>query len=70
MGFVVKKKRLNQFRAVSIPSNKDLFMRVGRRQLPPSPDGQVANFTGDTMSQISYLESELLKPNQMPSDTV
>lgn len=70
MAYVVDKKKLNKFRVVSIPSNKDLFMRVGRRSLPPMLDGQVASFDCSTMNSIDRAISDCLDSNQMPLDTV
>lgn len=66
MARVVDKKKLNRFRSVSIPSNKDLFYRVGRRPLPNMTDGQVANFDSSTMGLIDSAMDVLLKDNQMP----
>lgn len=60
-----KRLKLNKFRMVSIPSNKDLFMRIGRRNVPMT-DGQVASFSNGTMEELSNLEAQLLKDNQMP----
>lgn len=59
--------KLNRFRNVSIPSNKDLFYRVGKRPLSAMADGQVANFDGSTMNQIdnvmnTYLNSDTETP--------
>lgn len=68
MARVVSKKKLNKFRNVSIPSNKDLFFRVGKRPLPKMEDGQVASFSGSTMDSIDDAMSQLLKPGQMPID--
>lgn len=50
---------------VSIPKTKDLFMRIGRRQIPLQ-DGQIASYSNGTMEEISNLEAQLLKDNQMP----
>lgn len=69
MPHVCKKLKLNKFRQVSLPSNKDLFMRVGKRQLPEMQDGQVADFNTDTMSSLTSLEAQYLKDSQMPLDT-
>lgn len=66
MARVIAKKKLNKFRNVSIPSNKDLFLRVGKRPLPKMDDGQVANFPGSTMDLVDDAMTQLLKPNQMP----
>lgn len=57
--------KLNKFRMVSIPKAKDLFMRIGRRQIPMQ-DGQVASYANGTMEELSNLEAQLLKDNQMP----
>lgn len=69
MARVVEKKKLNRFRKVSIPSNKDLFYRVGKRLLPDMPDGQVASFNSVTINQIDNVMDTFLKPNQMPLDS-
>ena len=69
MAHVNPKMKLNRFRNVSIPSNKDLFFRVGKRPLPNMADGQVANFDGSTMNQIDNVMDTYLKSNQMPLDT-
>ena len=57
--------KLNKFRMVSIPSNKDLFMRIGRRSIPMQ-DGQVAAYSNGTMEELDIIEAQLLKDNQMP----
>lgn len=64
---VVPKLKLNKFRAVSIPSNKDLYERIGPRNIPVS-DGQVANFHLNAMSSEDVLE-QYLTDKQMPLDT-
>lgn len=69
MARVIKKKQLNRFRNVSIPSNKDLFFRVGKRPLPNMVDGQVASFDNSTMNQIDNAMETLLNSNQMPFDS-
>lgn len=66
--YVVKKLRLNQFKAVSIPSSKDMFLRMGLRSNPNVQDGQVANFASSTMEQLDSLEAQVLKDSQMPLD--
>ena len=63
------KLKNNKYKAVSLPRNRDLFARVGRRVLPDMADGQVANFASDTMSQLDNVETQYLRPSQMPSDT-
>lgn len=68
MARVNSKMKLNRFRNVSIPSNKDLFYRVGKRPIPSVVDGQVANFDGSTMNKIDNVMDTFLKPNQMPLD--
>lgn len=60
-----KRLKLNKFRMVSIPSNKDLFMRIGRRNVP-MVDGQVASFSNGTMEELSNIEAQLLKDDQTP----
>lgn len=67
--YVNPKLKLNKFRKVSIPKNKDLFFRVGRRPMPDMIDGQVASFANDTMNALSAIEDQYLKDNQMPLDT-
>lgn len=66
MARVIAKKKLNKFRNVSIPSNKDLFFRVGKRPLPKMEDGQVASFSGSTMDLVDDAMTQLLKPGQTP----
>lgn len=67
--FVHPKLKLNKFRMVSVPKNKDLFFRVGKRPVFDMADGLVANFSNDTMNALSAVEDQYLKDNQMPSDT-
>lgn len=70
---VSDKKKLNIFQQRSIPRNKDLFARVGAREIPMHEDGQVADFNGrliDSLAgSISDFETQMLRDNQMPSDT-
>lgn len=66
MGHVIKRLKLNRYRCVSIPSNKDLFLRVGQRALPPMADGQIADYNNNTMENLDYLEAQLIKESQMP----
>ena len=66
MSICVKRLKLNKFRMVSIPSNKDLFLRIGKRALPPMQDGQVAMYANGTMEELANTEAQILKPNQMP----
>lgn len=65
----IKKLKLNKFRVVSIPSNKDLFMRVGPRPNVNIPDGQVANYTNGGLEALDEMEAQLIKDSQMPIDT-
>ena len=67
--YVVKELRLNTFKNVSIPSNKDIFLRVGSRPVQNMQDGQTANYSTNTMEMLDDLESQLLKDSQMPTDT-
>lgn len=60
-----KRLKLNKFRMVSIPKNKDLFMRCGRRA-SPMVDGQTAMYANGVMEELSNIEAQLLKDNQMP----
>lgn len=62
----VEELKLNKFRHVSVPSNKDLFMRVGLRPIPDMADGQVAQFTNGIMDEVDALEAQLLRDSQMP----
>lgn len=64
--YCVKKLKLNTFRAVSIPKNRDLFFRVGRRPLPDMADGQVASFTNGVMDEMDALEAQVIRYNDMP----
>lgn len=62
----VSRLKLNKFRLVSIPSNKDIFERVGQRVLPEMQDGQVAQFANGVMDEIDIAEAQLIKDSQMP----
>lgn len=62
----VSRLKLNKFRLVSIPSNKDIFERVGQRVLPEMLDGQVAQFANGVMDEIDIAEAQLIKDSQMP----
>lgn len=66
---VIDKLKFNKFKQVSIPRNKDLFQRVGNRNLPEIQDGQIATFSNGTMEELSNMESTLLNEKQMPLDT-
>lgn len=66
--FVVEKLRLNRFKAVSVPTAKDLYLRMGLRNSPDFQDGQVADFSSTTMEQLDNLEAQVLKDSQMPLD--
>lgn len=69
MGHVIKGLKLNKFRVVSIPKNKDLFLRVGSRPIPKMEDGQVANYTNGGLEALDEMEAQLIKQSQMPIDT-
>ena len=64
--FCISRLKLNKFRQVSIPSNKDLFMRVGMRSLPKMADGQTFTATNGTMEELDVYEAQLIKDSQMP----
>lgn len=63
---VVDELKLNKFREVSIPKNKDLFSRIGSRSVPVI-DGQVANFSNPSLMPDDMLE-DFLSDKQMPAD--
>lgn len=69
---VQEKKKLNKFKQVRIPRNKDLFARIGGRNIPMHQDGQVADFNTRTVdlvsAQLADYESQMLRESQMPSD--
>lgn len=60
------KLKINTFREVSVPSNKDLFMRVGLRPLPEMADGQVAEFTNGAIDELDAAQAYVIKESQMP----
>ena len=66
MGHVISRLKLNRHRCVSIPSNKDLFQRIGQRVLPPMADGQEAVFVNGTMDALDAVEAQLIREGQMP----
>lgn len=61
--------KLNKFRVVSIPTNKDLFMRVGSRPIPDMADGQVAQFTNGEIDALDAAEAYVIKDSQMPLES-
>lgn len=61
-----KEMKLNRFRQVSIPRNKDLFVRIGKRALPPMADGQVAYLANGVMQELDAVEAQFLRSSQMP----
>lgn len=63
---VIERLKLNKFRAVSIPKNKDLFMRVGIRPIPDMADGQVASFTNGVLDEMDCLEAQVIRDKDMP----
>lgn len=64
--FVIERLKLNKFRAVRIPKNKDLFARVGARPVVDMADGQTASFTNGTMDAIDAMEANVIKDSQIP----
>lgn len=70
---VNEKKKLNKFKQVRIPRNKDLFARIGGRDLPMHSDGHTADFNtrqiDKLQAQIDDYETQMLRENQMPADT-
>ena len=70
---VSEKKKLNKFQQRSIPRNKDLFARVGSREMPMHDDGQIADYNGRLIDNlagfISDFETQMLRERQMPLDT-
>lgn len=63
---VIERLKLNKFRPVSIPKNKDLFMRVGTRPIPDMADGQVASFTNGVMDEMDSFEAQVIRDKDMP----
>lgn len=63
---VIERLKLNKFRPVSIPKNKDLFMRVGIRPIPDMVDAQVASFTNGVMDEMDSLEAQIIRDKDMP----
>lgn len=71
------KKQLNKFEHFRIPSNKDLFARVGNREVPMHSEGQIADFNSrkiDALAKSLDMAEEAyyyqqLKERQMPTDT-
>ena len=61
-----KEMKLNRFRQVSIPRNKDLFVRIGKRALPPMADGQVSYIVNGVMQELDAVEAQFLRASQMP----
>lgn len=71
------KKQLNKFEHFRIPRNKDLYARVGNREVPIHSDGQTADFNSRKidalaksldMAEEAYYHQQL-KERQMPTDT-
>lgn len=63
---VVEKLKLNKFRAVSIPRNRNLFERVGGLKLPEMADGQTAFISNGVMEEIDNLEAQMIRESQIP----
>lgn len=61
-----KQMKLNRFRQVSVPRNKDLFLRIGKRALPPMADCQVAYTSNGVMQEIDAIEAQFIRSSQMP----
>lgn len=66
--FVIDKLKLNRFRAVKCPKNKDLFERVGLRPVQEMADGQVASFSNGTMEAIDAAEAALIRAADPPKE--
>lgn len=56
--FCIESLKLNRYRAVSIPRNKDLFNRVGPRNVPNSSLGSedVIPMNMRTLDQLDYMD--------------
>lgn len=70
---VSEKKKLNKFQQRCIPRNKDLFARVGSREMPMHDEGQTADFNGrlidNLAGSIADFETQMLRERHMPLDT-
>lgn len=70
---VVKSLKLNKFQPVSIPRNRDLYARIGGRVPSLGTGGFTSELGKQKLDLLSdseaSLESQMLKDNQMPSDT-
>lgn len=62
--FAIDRLKLNRFRAVKCPKNKDLFERVGLRPVQEMKDGQIAAFSNGTMEQLDHVEAQLIRDSQ------
>lgn len=71
--FVIDGLKLNKFRRVSVPRNKDLYARVGGRIPQLGTGGFVSELGKNKLDILSdseaALEAQMLKDNQMPLDT-
>lgn len=70
---VIEKLKLNKFKSVSVPRNRDLYARVGGR-VPQLGTGGFTSELGKSKMDIlsdseAALEAQMLKDNQMPLDT-
>ena len=70
---VIEKLKLNKYKAVSVPRNRDLYARVGGR-VPQLGTGGFTSELGKSKMDIlsdseAALEAQMLKDNQMPLDT-
>lgn len=70
---VIDSLKLNKFKPVSVPRNRDLYSRVGGRVPSMGTTGFVAELAKNKMQVLSdadsFFESEMLKDSQMPLDT-
>lgn len=70
---VIEKLKLNKYKPVSVPRNRDLYARVGGR-VPQLGTGGFTSELGKSKMDIlsdseAALEAQMLKDNQMPLDT-
>lgn len=70
---VKEKLKLNKFKPVSVPRNRDLYARVGGRIPQLGTGGFISEFGKSKMDLLQEsevaLEAQMLKDNQMPIDT-
>lgn len=63
-----KLQKTRTFKEVSCLRNIDLFRRVGSRPMTNMQDGQVAAVINGSMEELEYLDAQVLRENQMPSN--